>query len=46
MMEIREEIIIENIKKEKDINNNSYYDNKILNYYEQFEDLKHKFEIS
>lgn len=41
-MEIKEEIIIENIKREKDIKNSNYYDQKICNYYQKLEDFKDK----
>ena len=39
-MEIKEEIIIEGIKKKKNIKDSKYYDNKIKNYYKEFEYLK------
>ena len=40
MMEIKEEIIIENIKRRYDFKNRSECDEKIRNYYKEFNSLK------
>ena len=39
-MELKEVIIIEGIKKQKNIKDSYYYDDKIRNYHKEFEDLK------